>query len=84
MCFYWVFTVFAGQVAIILFRGQHNLGNGLLHSAVTMCFYCFHFSGLQRYDHFAVLAELLPVAIPSLAIFIFLREHHNLGNWLLL
>jgi hypothetical protein len=31
-------------------------------------FYCFHFSGWQRYDHFAVLAELLPVAIPSLAI----------------
>lgn len=32
-------------------------------------------TGWQRYDHFAVLAEILPVAIPSLAVNLIAMEH---------
>ncbi|GIY74528.1 hexosaminidase D [Caerostris extrusa] len=42
----------------------------------------FVLTGWQRYDHFAVLCELLPVAIPSLAINLLFLERQMVDNTL--
>lgn len=38
-------------------------------------------TGWQRYDHFAVLCELLPVGLPSLAVNLAYLSQSNIGTF---